>query len=415
MGQFASRRTLSVGICLAIALAAIALFLTHNFLLTGVALVGVAVYAFLSDDQERLLLADMANQSEEFARTTNAALEQKAAVDAFADGLDAGIFVCDDRAHISYANTFAQQLFGFENPQGRSILAVTLSVELEQLVLRALEDESRVEAELAFSFPQERICRASAWRAPSGLNRIYLALVDITDIRRLERVRRDFVANVSHELRTPMTIIRSFSETMLDDDDPSVREKYLTRIINEVDRLTSITHDLLVLSTAESSLVRKGPCDIGEILRYAHNLLEPRASEKGLTLERIAPDSMFIEANSSQITQVIVNLLENAIKYTNEGGVIVKLQDEESGIRIDFTDTGVGIAAEHLPRLFERFYRVDKGRSRHLGGTGLGLSIVKHIVEAHGGRILVDSSLNQGSTFTIHLPIGDVVSEAESA
>ena len=157
MGQFASRRTLLVGICLAIALAAIALFLTHNFLLTGVALVGVAVYAFLSDDQERLLLADMANQSEEFARTTNAALEQKAAVDAFADGLDAGIFVCDDRAHISYANTFAQQLFGFENPQGRSILAVTLSVELEQLVLRALEDESRVEAELAFSFPQERI------------------------------------------------------------------------------------------------------------------------------------------------------------------------------------------------------------------------------------------------------------------
>ncbi len=415
MGQIATRRTLLIGICLAIALAAIALFLTQNLLLAALIVIGVAVFAFLSDDQERLLQADMAHQAEEFEQTTSNALEQKAAVDAFADGLDAGIFVCDDRAHISYANTFAQQLFGFENPQGRSILAVTLSVELEQLVLMAYEVDERSEAELAFSFPQERICRASAWRAPSGLNRVYLALVDITDIRRLERVRRDFVANVSHELRTPMTIIRSYSETMLDDDDPAQRERYLTRIINEVDRLTSITHDLLVLSTAESSLVRKGPCDIGEILRYAHNLLEPRAKEKGLSLTREAPDSFFIEANSSQMTQVIVNLLENGIKYTNEGGVIVKFAEESGGVKIDFTDTGVGIAAEHLPRLFERFYRVDKGRSRNLGGTGLGLSIVKHIVEAHGGRIVVDSSLNQGSTFTIHLPVGDVISEAESA
>ena len=415
MGQFAARRTLVIGICLALVLAAVALFLTSNVVVTGLVAVAFVAFAFLCDDQERLLQHDMATQAESFESSTTAALEQKAAVDAFADGLDAGIFVCDDRAHISYANSFAQQLFGFENPQGRSILAVTLSVELEQLVLQADEDEGRVEAELSFSFPQERICRASAWRAPSGLGRIYLALVDITDIRRLERVRRDFVANVSHELRTPMTIIRSFSETMLDDDDSELREKYLTRIINEVDRLTSITHDLLVLSTAESSLVRKGPCDVGEILRYAHNLLEPQAKDKGLSLTREAPDSFFIEANSSQITQVIMNLVENAIKYTSEGGVMVKFQEEQAGIRIDFTDTGMGIATEHLPRLFERFYRVDKGRSRHLGGTGLGLSIVKHIVEAHGGRISVDSSLNQGSTFTIQLPVGQVVSEAESA
>lgn len=415
MGQFASRRTLLIGIGLAIVLAALALFLTQNLLVAVVGLIGVSAFAFVCDDQERLTISSMNSQLDELQSSTAALVEHRAAVDAFADGLDAGIFVCDDRAHISYANTFAQQMFGFENPKGRSILAVTLSVELEQLVLRAYEDDERVEAELTFSFPRERICRASAWCAPEGLNRIYLALVDITDIRRLERVRRDFVANVSHELRTPMTIIRSYSETMLDDDDPEQRERYLTRIINEVDRLTSITHDLLVLSTAESNFVRKGPCDIGEILRYAHNLLEPTAKDKGLTLTRDAPDSFFIEANSSQLTQVIVNLMENAIKYSNEGGVMVKFQEEEGNVKIDFTDTGVGIAAEHLPRLFERFYRVDKGRSRNLGGTGLGLSIVKHIVEAHGGKVLVDSSLNQGSTFTIVLPIGDVISEAESA
>ena len=226
----------------------------------------------------------------------------------------------------------------------------------------------------------------------------------------MERVRKDFVGNVSHELRTPMTVIRAYAETMIDDDDEEQRKKYLPRIVSEVDRLTSITHDLLVLSTAESSPVRKGPCEMGNIIRYAVNLLMPQAKEKGLALTYEGPEDLDIEANASQITQVVVNLVENAIKYSNEGGVDLRLEDQGEYIRFDVTDTGIGIPEEHLPRLFERFYRVDKARSRASGGTGLGLSIVKHIVEAHGGSIHVDSAQNRGSTFSVVLPKGDSTS-----
>jgi two-component system, OmpR family, phosphate regulon sensor histidine kinase PhoR len=333
---------------------------------------------------------------------------QKSAVDAFAHGLDAGVFVCDNKAQIRYANTFAQSLFGFENPIGRSILAVTLSVELEQVVLKTSSTSEKIEQEMTFSFPKERVCRVSAWTTEQTPGQIYLSLVEVTEMRRLERVRRDFVANVSHELRTPLTVIRAYSETMLDDDDKDLRGRYLTRIVNEVDRLSSLTQDLLILSTAESSPIRKGACDLGGAIRYALTLLKSSAEEKGLSLEYRGPECLLIEANSSQINQVVLNLVENALKYTSEGGVLVELSSNDLEVRFDVTDTGLGIAVEHLPRLFERFYRVDKGRSRSNGGTGLGLSIVKHIVEAHGGTIKVDSSLNEGSTFSVTLPIGNL-------
>lgn len=355
--------------------------------------------------------ADLERKKEQNETLSDIARNQKLAVDAFADGLDVGIFVCDERCQIAYANRFAQSLFGFENPLGRSILAVTLSVELEQLALGALDGGKVIETEITFSFPKERICLARAWTTNDPPRRVYLSLVEITDLRRMERVRKDFVANVSHELRTPMTVIRAYAETMIDDDsDKELRDKYLPRIISEVDRLTSITHDLLVLSTAESSPVRKGPCELGAIVRYAVNLLTPRAEEKGLVLTYEGPEDLDIEANASQITQVVVNLVENAIKYSNEGGVDVRLEDQGEYVRFDVTDTGIGIPEEHLPRLFERFYRVDKARSRASGGTGLGLSIVKHIVEAHGGSIHVDSAQNRGSTFSVVLPKGDSTS-----
>jgi two-component system, OmpR family, phosphate regulon sensor histidine kinase PhoR len=330
---------------------------------------------------------------------------QKNAVDAFANGLEIAIFVTDTRGHIVYANRYAQNLFGFENPQGRSILAVTLSVELEQQVLQATTGESPSEVEITFSFPQERICVARAWKTEADEEQVYVSLVVITELRRMERVRKDFVANVSHEIRTPMTVIRAYAETLLDDgDDADMRAKFLPRIIGEVDRLTSITHDLLILSTSESNPVRKSAADMAEIVSYSVNLFEPQATEKGLTMHYEGPSKLEAQVNASQMTQVVVNLIENAIKYTNEGGLEVKLSSSDSEIFFEVSDTGIGIPEDHLPRLFERFYRVDKARSREGGGTGLGLSIVKHIVEAHGGTVTVTSSLNQGSTFRIALP-----------
>lgn len=410
MSEFASRRSLIIGVILAIAILALGVVSGPWIGLAIPVAAGVVLLSSAFKKEFEAVEADLERKKEQNETFAEIARSQKSAVDAFADGLDVGIFVCDERCQIAYANRFAQMLFGFENPIGRSILAVTLSVELEQVALNALDDKKVIETEITFSFPKERICVARAWTTSEPPKRVYLSLVEITDLRHMERVRKDFVANVSHELRTPMTVIRAYAETMIDDDDKALRKKYLPRIVSEVDRLTSITHDLLVLSTAESGPVRKGPCELGSIIRYTLNLLAPQAEEKGLTLTYEGPEDLDIEANASQITQVVVNLVENAIKYSNEGGVDLRLEDQGEYVRFDVTDTGIGIPEEHLPRLFERFYRVDKARSRASGGTGLGLSIVKHIVEAHGGSIHVDSAQNRGSTFSVVLPKGESTS-----
>ena len=410
MSEIASRRSLIFSIIIAFGIIAIGLA-SGPWLWLAIP-VALAVLGLGSSFQREYdsIEADLARKSDQNETLSEIARTQKSAVDAFADGLDIGIFVCDSRGQIAYANRFAQLLFGFENPLGRSLLAVTLSVELEQLALRASQEQNVIEIEITFSFPKERICVARAWTTSEPPERVYLSIVEITELRRMERVRKDFVANVSHELRTPMTVIRVYAETMIDDDDKALRKKYLPRIITEIDRLTSITHDLLVLSTAESGPIRKGPCELGGIIRYTLNLLAPQAEEKGLKLTYEGPEDLDIEANASQMTQVIVNLVENALKYTNEGGVDFRLEDQGEFVRFDVTDTGIGIPEEHVPRLFERFYRVDKARSRAGGGTGLGLSIVKHIVEAHGGSIHVDSAQNLGTTFSVVLPKGDFTS-----
>lgn len=411
MSEFASRRSLIIGVVLAVGILILGVASGQWIWLGFILAIGVFALSSFFKKEFDALEADLDRKKEQNETLGEIARSQKSAVDAFADGLDVGIFVCDERCQIAYANRFAQGLFGFENPLGRSLLAVTLSVELEQLALNALDDKKVIETEITFNFPKERICVARAWTTNDPPKRVYLSLVEITDLRRMERVRKDFVANVSHELRTPMTVIRAYTETMMDDDDDKeIRLRYLPRIISEIDRLTSITHDLLILSTAESGPVRKGPCELGSIVRYTVNLLAPQAQEKGLALTYEGPDDLDIEANASQITQVVVNLVENAIKYTNEGGVDLHLEDQGEYIRFDVTDTGIGIPEEHLPRLFERFYRVDKARSRAGGGTGLGLSIVKHIIEAHGGSIHVDSAQNRGSTFSVVLPKGDSTS-----
>ena len=370
----------------------------------GALVLGVHIKAWQEAQAIEITLQRKEEQLEDLLLQTR---NQKSAVDAFADGLDVAIFVCDPRATVQYANRHAMELFGFDRPEGRSILAVTLSVDLEQLVLQAAKLPDDLHKELSFTYPKDRIAIAKVWTTQPNRTRVYLSLVEITDLRRLERVRRDFVANVSHELRTPMTIIRAYAETMLDDDDSEIRARYLPRIISEVDRLSTITQDLLVLSTSESSPVRKAPCDFADLMRATVQQLQTQAQEKKLLMAYHGPDSLFIEANSSQMTQVALNLIENAIKYTNEGGVDVTLKEQPGSVLLTVVDTGIGISSEHSQRVFERFYRVDKGRSRASGGTGLGLSIVKHIIEAHGGKVALKSALNQGSTFTVELPIGN--------
>jgi two-component system, OmpR family, phosphate regulon sensor histidine kinase PhoR len=273
------------------------------------------------------------------------------------------------------------------------------------LVLLAARMNTAQHAELSFAYPVERTGLAKAWPEEEA-GRVFLSVYDISDLRRLERIRRDFVSNVSHELRTPLTIIRSMAETLLDEPETPAAKggKYLQKVITEVDRLTAMANDLLVLTTAESAPVEKHPTDVAEIFRSVVDQLKPKAEEKGLDLSYKGPWSLVAPASAQQIRQVALNLIENAINYTIEGRVIVVVRQEDDEAVMSVNDSGIGIASDHVPRIFERFYRVDKGRARATGGTGLGLSIVKHIVEAHGGSVAVESGLREGSTFTVRLP-----------
>lgn len=332
--------------------------------------------------------------------------QQRTAIDALADGLELALFICDGKASILYANRTAMELFRFDEPVGRTLLAVTLSYDLEQLVLVTARDHQERHVELSFAYPVDRVGLAKSWPQDEG-QRVFLSIYDITDLRRLERVRSDFVSNVSHELRTPLTIIRSMAETMIDSPEAAQEKgpEYLKKVVTEVDRLSNMASDLLVLTLAESQSVEKQPCDIAEIFRNSAEQLRSKADAKGIELKYQGPWALSAPASGEQLRQVALNLIDNAISYTNKGRVLVVVRQEGNEAVASVNDTGIGMAAEHVPRIFERFYRVDKGRSRGTGGTGLGLSIVKHIVESHGGHIAVDSALNEGSTFTVRLPM----------
>jgi two-component system phosphate regulon sensor histidine kinase PhoR len=338
--------------------------------------------------------------------------EQKEAIDTLADGLDVGILICSLRAEVLYSNKSAESIFRVENPIGKTILATTISYDLEQLVLQAAQNDERCSLECTITYPEERSVLAEAWPDALG-NRVFLSIYDFTSLRKLERIRQDFVANVSHEIRTPLASIRAMTETLLDDQsDTETTTRYYEQIIDEVDRLSLITQDLLILSAAESNPVRRQDCDLTEVVRSVVGQLGYKAEAKLLKLEIVSPAHVPFNGNHTQMVQVIINLVENAINYTLEGTVTIQLRDLDSEVVISVSDTGIGIPSDQADRIFERFYRIDKARSRVTGGTGLGLSIVKHIVEAHGGSVSVESVLGKGSSFTIRLPKFDSVEAA---
>ena len=235
-----------------------------------------------------------------------------------------------------------------------------------------------------------------------------LALFDLTTVRRLEAVRRDFVANVSHELRTPLTIIGGFAET-LQADDVSLedRRQFAHRILGNTQRMQRIVDDLLDLSRIESGgwVPNPGSVDLGEVAADVFAAARDASTAKGLTLvAKIAPDADTVFADATALRQVLGNLVDNAVRHTAGGSVTLFSRPGSRGVVIGVRDTGVGIAAAHLSRIFERFYRVDPGRARGQGGTGLGLAIVRHLVEAHGGRVTAESTLGAGTTISVLFP-----------
>lgn len=240
----------------------------------------------------------------------------------------------------------------------------------------------------------------------NGSREIVVTLHDVTELKRVERMRRDFVSNVSHELRTPLTAIKGFVET-LEEDAALHHNRYLEIIRRHTDRLIAIVQDLLTLSALEQrNELQREPTDLHALASNVVKIFEPRLRAKNLSCVVDAePNLPPVMLDRFRFDQVLVNLLDNAINYTEQGSITIRMCRTDDRVRLSVQDTGLGIAPEHLERIFERFYTVDKSRARKYGGTGLGLSIVKHIVLLHGGTICVASEVNHGTTFTIELPL----------
>jgi two-component system phosphate regulon sensor histidine kinase PhoR len=285
--------------------------------------------------------------------------------------------------------------------------------DVHDVVRRLLSDPRRVTKELSILQPKERILRIHGvpceGGGPTGPCAV-LVIQDVTESHRYEQLRKEFVANVSHELKSPLTSIRSLTETLSEGavDDPGHNRRFVQMIDQDAERLSRLIDDLLALSQIESQAVPL-KADVVKLKSVAESVLT--ALQPPLTQHRLAarleiPADVAVRADPDRLRQVVFNLVDNAIKYNREGGTItISARRQDSWVTVTVTDTGIGIPTEDLPRIFERFYRVDKARSRELGGTGLGLSIVKHIVEAHGGTVSVESELNRGSSFSFTIPV----------
>jgi two-component system phosphate regulon sensor histidine kinase PhoR len=338
--------------------------------------------------------------------------EQEAVLASMAEG----VLAVDSEERVISLNRAAAALIGGKQTdmRGRNLQEVVRNADLRRFASRALESAEPIEDDLVLLGDREKILHVRGTALRDGDGRgvgAVIVLGDVTEFRLLERLRRDFVANVSHELKTPIASIKGFVETLLDGalDHRDDAVRFLRIVAGQADRLNSIIEDLLSLSKIERSEEAADlplePTTVRPVLEAAINDCQTKATERHIEVCLNCDDHIQATANSPLLEQAIVNLLDNAIKYSEPGSAIrIVSEQSPAEVTIAVIDQGCGIETEHLPRLFERFYRVDRARSRKLGGTGLGLAIVKHIVQAHHGRITVESAFGAGSTFTIHLP-----------
>ncbi|HEV2825452.1 MAG TPA: ATP-binding protein [Actinomycetota bacterium] len=335
------------------------------------------------------------------------------------DALDDGVLLLDGAGRLLVANPAARSWFGLPGDlrpglPAKRVLGVP---QVTALAEAAAEARAPVVGTLTLVFPEPRTLAMRAFpladRGPTG--RIVVTMTDITQRRRLEVLRRDFVANASHELKTPVAAVRALAETLLTalPEDPEAGRRFAERIGREAERLDVLARDLLDLSRVERGTLDVEPVDLVGLAKEVPGGYSDLAEERRIRLHTELQPLVSVRGDRAQLGLLLSNLLDNALRHTSaKGTVCVRLEGTERSATIQVIDTGEGIPASELPRVFERFYRVDKARARQTGGTGLGLAIVRHVAEAHGGTVRVDSELGQGSTFTVTLPVAGPSSPA---
>ena len=323
------------------------------------------------------------------------------------EALPAGVIIVGPDGRIAAVNASAASMFGIapERAVGRALIESVRSYELDRRVTAALSHGIEESSELTFIAATERRLHVATRAVDRGDGRreALIVAVDRTRMVELESMRRDFVSNVSHELRSPLTAIKIMTETLQDGADQAAAKEFLENIARETDRMIALVEDLLDLARLESGRLdlRFDSVDLSALVRDAVRSQSTRASKLGIRLEAVTPpNGTAIAGDRDMLTQVVVNLLDNALRNTSSGGAVTaRVSSNGSAVAVEVEDTGVGIASDALPHVFERFFVVDRSRAKAKGGTGLGLAIVKHIVEAHGGSVEAHSELGRGSLF----------------
>ena len=369
------------------------------------------------DSEELAGLADSVNRmAEQIENRMLAVVRERNQLEAVLSSMLEGVIAIDREERVISLNPAAARWFGIppEKIQGRSLQEVIRDVAIRNFVVRSLQSRTPASEDLVVARNGERVLNIKSTPLRGDGPDTFGTLVvfsDVTQLRRLEEMRRDFVANVSHEIKTPLTAIKGFVETLHQHtvENPDEARRFVGIIARHVDRLNMIIEDLLMLSRieneAEQAQIGTQSVRLRSIFENALQICRGGIEEKRIRIKLSGDEALAASVDPVLLEQALVNLLDNAVKYS-EADREVELTARAAGpeIEISVQDHGIGIERRHLPRLFERFYRADKARSRSLGGTGLGLAIVKHIAQAHGGRVSVQSAVGQGSRFTIHLP-----------
>jgi two-component system phosphate regulon sensor histidine kinase PhoR len=417
---------LAVGSLLAVVLALLGGYLTSRLVsrpvreMTKVARrIGGGDFAARAPDRAKDEIGTLGRVLNEMREDLRARIEElhtgRREMEAILDAMTEGVLAFDSTRRILFSNRAAGLSLGFEHGEaiGKSLLEVSRIPTLSTCAQDVLAEARELRRELSGFTPQERfweIIGVPLRNAEGAVRGGLLVFRDVTETRRLERTRQDFVANVSHEMKTPLTAIRGYAETLLDGalDEAAHSRDFVARIRDSAERLESLIEDTLSLARIERG---EAPLQLEPVIwtRLLEGITErylPATRATGLTVTyAISPDLPPIQADVALLEQAIGNLVDNAIKYNRPAGKVdIRVEGPAGGVRLTVEDTGLGIPRDDLPRVFERFYRVDKARSREKGGTGLGLSIVKHTVERHGGRVGCESEVGKGSRFWIELP-----------